>query len=82
MIRTGIAEFVTNGESKILVSNKTQPFIVLLDEAAKRFEAVYHHEVQKATRMCIDKSSMELYFIDVSVRPLHIQVHNSTKLKS
>ena len=78
MIRTGIAEYVTNGESKIIVSNKTQPSIILIDgtvETKCRIEGpVYQHEIQRATRMCVDKTSMELYFIDVSTRPLCIQV--------
>ena len=78
MIRTGIAEYVTNGESKIIVSNKTQPSIILIDGSVDtkcRIEGpAYQHEIQRATRMCIDKTSMELYFIDVSTRPLCIQV--------
>ena len=77
MIRTcvGIAEYVTNGQSKIIVSNKTQPSILLIDGTTDRIEGpVYQHELQRATRMCIDKTSMELYFIDVSTRPLCIQV--------
>ena len=78
MIRTGIAEYVTNDESKIIVSNKTQPSIILIDgtvETKCRIEGpVYQHEIQRATRMCVDKTSMELYFIDVSTRPLCIQV--------
>ena len=83
MICTGIAEYVINGESKILVSNKIQPSIILIDGeidridgATERIEGpVYQHELHRATRMCIDKASMELYFIDVSARPLRIQVH-------
>ena len=75
MICTGIAENVTNGESKILVSNQTQQSIVRIDGTTNTIEGpVYQHEIQRATRMCIDKASMELYFIDVSTRPLCIQV--------
>ena len=35
---------------------------------------VYQNDVHRATRMCIDKSTMELYFIDVSNTPMNIQV--------
>ena len=81
MIRAGIAEYVTNGESKILVSNQIQQFIVLIDGTTNTIEGpVYQHEIQRAARMCIDKASMELYFTDVSTRPLCIQVHVESKL--
>lgn len=37
-------------------------------------EAVYEHQTQRASRLTIDKEAMELYFIDVSSRPLTVQV--------
>ena len=72
---SGVAEFINHGKSKVLLSNKTQPYIMLVDGETGVIEGpVYQHDAQRAARMCIDKSTMELYFIDVSTRPVNIQV--------
>ena len=71
----GVIEYTTAGKSKVLMSNKTQPYIMLVDgETGEIKGPVYKHDAQRATRMCIDKSTMELYFIDVSETPINIQV--------
>ena len=62
-------------KSKVLLSNRTQPYIMMVDGETGEIEGhVYQHAVHRATRMCIDMSKMELYFIDVSTRPVNIQV--------
>ena len=72
---SGMAEFTIDGKSKVLLSNQTQPYIMLIDGETGEIEGpVYQNDVQRATGMCIDKSTMDLYFIDVSTRPVNIQV--------
>ena len=72
---SGVTEFTKDGRSKVLLSNPTQPYIVSVDGETGEIEGpVYQHPTQRATGMCIDKSAMELYFIDVSTRPAKIQV--------
>lgn len=57
-----------------------QPCIMLVDGETGEIEGpVYQHDSQTATRMCIDKSTMELYFIDVSNTPINIQVRHCRK---
>ena len=72
---SGVTEFTIDGKSKVLLSNQTQPYIMSVDGETGEIEGpVYEHHTQRATGMCIDKSAMELYFIDVSTRPVKIQV--------
>ena len=76
-----MAEFTIDGKSKVLLSNQTQPCIMLVDGESGVIEGpVYQNDAQRATRMCIDKSTMELYFIDVCTRPLKIQVLTLTSI--
>ena len=76
-----MAEFTIDGKSKVLLSNQTQPCIILVDGETGVIEGpIYQHDAQRATRMCIDKSTMELYFIDVCTRPVKIQVLTLTSI--
>ena len=70
-----------DNKSRVLLSNKNQRFIMLSDgETGDIVGPVYEHETQRASKLCIDKQAMELYFLDVSTRPLNIQVLQSALL--